>query len=444
MKRHTIVLSDVHLSQTQPEDPKDPLWMLYRAERFHPDRDFAALVDRLLEETEGDALELVFNGDVLDFDAPWVKDGEASFDEFPLTDEGCAAQARRIVRDHRVWFDAVRKVLRKGHKVLFLSGNHDLELYFPSVREVLREELGATDDQVRFRTWFHVTEDKIYLEHGSQYDIHNGVRWPMLPLTRDRKTLHPVMGKQAFKRTGSRMGYFNPYYEETFYMGLFGYLRHFAKFYLRSHRNIIRTWAKGSWRTAAEIWRERHDEDWAEENAELAARETGAPIEAVRKTQALRATPAEVTMLPLLRELWLDRVAIALFVVVAGSFAALFGVKPAAFTLGVLIVAFVLYEVLTPKPDIRTYDSAPPSVRALWDIHGARAICMGHTHRPFAIWEDGKLFANSGSWCPAFKDQLCKEPVLAKRPFLWLTSEGDELRGGLFWWKDGALERAKD
>ncbi len=78
-RRHTVIVSDVHLSQAHPEDAADPLWMRYRKREFHPDTDFASLVDHLLAEHGNDAIELVFNGDVLDFDAPWVKDGTSSF-----------------------------------------------------------------------------------------------------------------------------------------------------------------------------------------------------------------------------------------------------------------------------------------------------------------------------------------------------------------------------
>src|SRR4051812_9839812 len=77
-ERRVVVLSDVHLSQTHPDDDGDELWMRYRRRAFQPDRDFATLIDRLLEAHGGDALELVFNGDVLDYDAPWVKDGKSS------------------------------------------------------------------------------------------------------------------------------------------------------------------------------------------------------------------------------------------------------------------------------------------------------------------------------------------------------------------------------
>lgn len=446
--KHTIVVSDVHLSQTHDPEPDDALWMRYRASDCHPDADFVAFVDRILEACEGGAIELVFNGDVLDFDAPLAKNGKSTFEEYPLDDAGCAAHVRRICADHPGFTGAVKKLLAASpeHRVLFTSGNHDLELYWPGVRDAIRDVLGASEERVRFRTWFHVTEDRIYIEHGSQYDMLNGVPDPMVPVVRESEsappTIKPVAGKLAFKRIGSRMGYFNPYYEETFYLGLSGYLRHFAKHYLFSHRHIFRTWMRGAIATVVEIM--RHREPWRpalpEASVTLAVAETKASRDAILATHALRVRSAEHAMLPILRELWLDRIFIILFTLfVLVTCITLTSLTFTAGVAGVLAIAIVAYELLTPKPDIRTYDSAPPSVRQLYAIHGVRAMCMGHTHRPVGTWEDGLFWGNSGAWCPAFVDEHCKEPVLSGRPFLWLTSDAAGLRGGLHWLKGGVI-----
>lgn len=462
--RRTVVVSDVHLSQAHPETDGDLLWMRYRRRDLHPDQDFATLVDRLLALYPDDEIELAFNGDVLDYDAPWVKDGKSSFDEFPLTEQGCAEHTERLLADHPIWFDATARALLHGHRVLFLCGNHDIELAWPGVRAVITADLlrrwtalfaeaerrGATDNlsppgpdsasRIRFRTWFHVTEDHIYLEHGSQYDHLNGVRYAMLPYTRDRSRIHPVFGKQAFKRTGSRMGYFNPYYEETFYMGFTGYASHFWDHYISSDRHIFRTWLSGMLRTAAEIFEHRHSEDWTADIVRLAREETGATEEAILATHALGDVPGEHTMIPLLREAWLDRVGLAALTGVGAlAGAAIGGKKGALVGAGALVSGFALYEVLTPKPDLRTYDSAPPTVRNLWHIHDAVAICMGHTHRPFSLWEEGRYYGNSGSWCPAFHDQACTKPVLDGRPFLMLWTHGDRVLGGLHWLREGQI-----
>lgn len=454
--RHTVVISDVHLSQAHPEDPRDPLWMRYRTAAYHPDDELAGLVDHLLRTRGGDEIELVWNGDVIDFDAPWVKDGHSSFDEFPLDDAGCSAHVRRIIADHPGWFGAAARLVAAGHRLLILSGNHDVELHWPGVRRAVREEIGrlsaaagrplddaALASRVRFRSWFHVTEDGIYLEHGSQYDIFSGVRFPMIPVTRRRDQIHPQLGKLAFKRTGSRMGYFNPYYEETFYLGFAGYMRHFWEHYARSRRHIVRTWFWGGVRTTAEIWRHRHDEDWADENRALARAETGAGDEAIDRTMALAATPAEATMIPILRELWLDRLALLLFAAaVLTSAGVALGARGLALAAAGLAALTAAYEIRTPKPDLRTYDTAPSGVKDLFAIHGARAVVMGHTHRPSGRWEEGdppRFWGNSGSWCPAFRDQLCTDPVHAPRPLILLTRAEGHLSGGLHFWDGQTL-----
>lgn len=474
------MLSDVHLSQAHPIDPNDPLWMRYRARDRHPDPDFAALVDELLERCAGDRLELCFNGDVLDFDAPWVKNGDSSFDELPRDEAACAAQASRILADHEPWFRAVARVLLAGHEITFVSGNHDVELYWPRVRAVLRAEIRRLvaleaerlwraggddarglpaselharvravtehmDERVRFRAWFHITEDRIYLEHGSQYDPLNGVRHPMLPVTRDRAQIHPQCGKLAFHRTGARLGYLNPYDERTFYLGLFGYLAHYVRHYALTRRHIVRVWLTGSVSTALDILRHRSFEDRTREGHALACAETGASLEQVRATYALRAPLGEDTMLPILRELWLDRALLAAVSIVVFALSVIAGGAVGAAVVGLSLFAFfAAYEALTPKPDVRTYDEPPPSVRALFAIHGVRAIAMGHTHRPFGVFCREGFQGNSGSWCPAYRDAACTEPVLDGRPFLWLTTEGDALSGGLFFFRGGRIERSAD
>ena len=456
----------MHLSQAHPDDEHDPLWMRYRRRSFHPDTEFAALVDRLLAEHGNDEIEIVFNGDVFDFDAPWVKDGDSSFDEVPPTEEASAAQVKRILADHTIWFSAAARVVARGHRVLFTSGNHDVELCFPAVRAAIREEIvrlvdleathsasdGSVTDvhaRIRFRTWFHVTEDRIYLEHGSQYDVFNNWRHAMIPLTPAR-TIHPNLGKLAFRRTGSRMGYFNPYYEETFYISPVKTVAHFLRHYAFSRRHIARTWLFGSITTLADIARARahareaaprqETERIAHANAR-AAEETGVTLAVIEATHALGARPAETTMLPIARELWIDRFVYGGFFFVATLLAlALAGAALASIVAAALLVAIVAYEIAMPKPDIRTYDSAPPEVTRILDLHGVRAMCLGHTHRPFGIWDErARFYGNSGSWCPAFLDVMCEKPILDGRPFLWLTTEGDRLWGGLHFWRDGAM-----
>jgi hypothetical protein len=89
--------------------------------------------------------------------------------------------------------------------------------------------------------------------------------------------------------------------------------------------------------------------------------------------------------------------------------------------------------------DIRTYDSPTDDVERIFQIHGVRAICFGHTHRPWGRWRGGRFRGNSGSWAPGFRDVACTRPVLDGRPLLFLLSCDGALSGGLAWWRGGCL-----
>src|SRR5687767_10246387 len=64
----TIVLSDLHLADGQPLDPKRPLWKKFKSPEHFIDESFARFLEQLTRETEG-TIEIVFAGDTFDFDA---------------------------------------------------------------------------------------------------------------------------------------------------------------------------------------------------------------------------------------------------------------------------------------------------------------------------------------------------------------------------------------
>ena len=448
--RHLVVISDAHLSQAHPADDRDPDWMRYRRREYHPDQDLAALLDLLLgrhPDAGAEEIELCFNGDVFDFDCPWVKDGESSFDEPPTDEAGCAAQAARIAADHPIWFAALARLLSAGHRLLFIAGNHDSEICFPAVRRTIlaaiESHLTAPLDlvgRVRFRGWFHVTRDGVYLEHGSQYDRFNTLPHPMSPFTADRR-IRPTVGKLVFKRIGSRLGYFNGFFEEIHYQGFPRLVAHIARRYLLGRRHFLRTWFFGATSTVRDVWRAgRADEDAEIAAGDAAARfETGASESAIRETRALFAVRADQLLHATLRELWLDRAAIAAALVAVTLAASTRGGAFALAAFTITSVLWTLYELLVPKPDIRSYDSPPSDIDRLFEVHGVRALCLGHTHRPSARWEGGRFRGNSGSWSPAYRDAACTVAVLDGRPLLVLTSADGALSGGLMWWRGGSL-----
>ncbi len=454
--RHTVVVSDVHLCEGV-DSAQDPLWLRWRHRENFPDADFAALVDRVLEvsQAHGDTVELVFNGDMFDFDAPPVIDGDATVDDLPRTESVAVRQIARILDDHPGYTAALGRILDGGHRVVFISGNHDPQMHFRGVQTILRQRLGEASGDVSlarnvlFRTWFHRTSDGVHIEHGNQYDPLCAFRYPMLPEhptfagDPSERSIQPTVGSLAFRHLISHMGYFNPHVDATWMLDLPGYVSHWARYYCFSPRSLATLWVTGAVRILASLvsHRDPGDPQRMAANITLAAQETFSDPASVARHAALCAPPAEDSLLRVAREFWLDRAVLS--GATAAAVAANFWVPrrlglPLAMAVPILAAA---YELATPKPTLaETYDHIASVGQGIAEIYHARAVLFGHTHIPYGRWNDGVFYGNSGTWSAAFTDAACRVPVdpLGK-PVLWLRGDGDALEGGLYRLRDGDL-----
>src|SRR5262249_32930603 len=112
---HTVVISDVHLSEVEPGEG---LWMRHRQRRWLPDGELAAMLAALCDEVRGDRLTLVLGGDVFDFDAPRVVHGESVFHDLPRTEEHAVPALAAILDDHPLVVEALARVLAEGHALV--------------------------------------------------------------------------------------------------------------------------------------------------------------------------------------------------------------------------------------------------------------------------------------------------------------------------------------
>jgi UDP-2,3-diacylglucosamine pyrophosphatase LpxH len=77
---------------------------------------------------------------------------------------------------HPGFHDALATWVCAGGRILFVTGNHDVELYWPLVRDAIRLELsdrGAPAEQAAQRVGFadgRVTIGNVHIEHGHQYE----------------------------------------------------------------------------------------------------------------------------------------------------------------------------------------------------------------------------------------------------------------------------------
>lgn len=463
MKRHTVVLSDIHLCELEPTSGA---WMRYRQREQAPDRAIASMIDALLaeltraasEDGEPHELTLALNGDIVDFDAPRVVDGESRFHDEPRDDAHSVPAIEAVLRDHPVFVAAVAEVLAAGHKVLFVSGNHDAQITLPGVRDVIRRFIldaaslacgGASTreslaSRLLFRAWFYVTEDGIHIEHGGQYDPYCVFHYPTAPYHKDTKSVQPTLGSLASRLMTSRMGYFNPNVDSSYELTAGQYVAHWIRYYIGSPHSIVVAWLDGALSSFVRLMRARDPGDPERRRASLheACLETGVPEAKLIEHMSLFAAPVELSSpVRAARELWVDR--LTLTVSSTGWAASWLVLAPASLAPAALalLLLFVLYEFITPKIRVRDrYASVDARALDVARVHGAKAIVFGHTHHPHGYTHEGVFIGNSGSWGALYHDVECTRPVFPSRPLIWLTSDGGPLKGGLVAWTGASFE----
>ncbi len=157
---------------------------------------------------------LIFNGDAFDFiqvtSLPEEGDeleavcGVRTYRELPRNTRhfglGASRQAsvwklQRIAQGHGSFFAALGWFIQRGNRILFIYGNHDLELSWPEVQAALRETIlkayaeysethgplpqldpAQVEAALQFEPWFYYDAERgVYIEHGQQYEPANHI-----------------------------------------------------------------------------------------------------------------------------------------------------------------------------------------------------------------------------------------------------------------------------
>ena len=200
------VISDLHLGGRFPKGDDRGFRMMDRPDAL------AKFISTLGERPPQDpTIELVINGDFLDFLAETETDGTwKAFRDEP----GAAVSVFRTIagrpEDGQV-FDALAGFLDAGHRLTILLGNHDIELAWPEVRAEFERHLWASPKKTTRAfnlRWIHDGEALILgdalIEHGNRYDPANFVDHGRLRRVRELRsrrlyareehTYHPPMG----------------------------------------------------------------------------------------------------------------------------------------------------------------------------------------------------------------------------------------------------------
>jgi len=200
--RDVFVMSDLHVGEGLARDGT-----YASREKFFADDAFGRLLEHL-STLSGPGTLLVLNGDVIDFlRLTRLPSSEGDFGRwnallermgmppqpqdcisgterrygFVTTDAKSVWKLMEIVAGHRDFFAALTAWLESGRRLVIVKGNHDLEWFWPAVRNALRLLLAdsATSEDtlrrfvlpgLRFVDDAMLIDGTFYVRHGHQFD----------------------------------------------------------------------------------------------------------------------------------------------------------------------------------------------------------------------------------------------------------------------------------
>jgi UDP-2,3-diacylglucosamine pyrophosphatase LpxH len=175
MSSTKYILSDLHLGAGDALDD------------FRSDREFSLLLEKA---SRNRGAELILNGDTFDFVAVRLeKPTYKPLSRMGCTEEESLVKLERILEAHPLFFQSLREFIERGHRVILVPGNHDVDLFWPAVRERLLEVLGFPGPEgFHFESSGTYVSHGLYVEHGHQYYADNAFEDFRHPFIRDKKT----------------------------------------------------------------------------------------------------------------------------------------------------------------------------------------------------------------------------------------------------------------
>jgi len=433
------------------------LWMAYKHREFFIDDDFAAFLDHIQNQAKG-PIELVLNGDIFDFDSVTAVPGEDRRVNWLEHARGLGSEEwqsefkmKIIIEDHPRWFAALGEFVANGHRVVFVVGNHDVELYWPSVQRMICEALGAPtpanigeeneDEPVVFCNWFYLSGGDTYISHGHQYDPNCVVRDPIDPLIEVRGVprVRIPFGDLAARYMLNGMGYFNPHQSENYIMSATSYLQFFFRYMLRTQPLLIWTWLWGAyatlWISLRTHWlHPMRDPLLVDDKVRSIALRSQATPSMVRKLNALHVPSATNNPFRIARELWLDRAffllaalflswQVVLVINIAWPISPLWVFVPSL----ILMLPYLAYASSVRPTVFQTPLLTEERADLIVRITGTHRAVFGHTHEPKCERVGPIIFYNGGFWSKAFADPECTIR-LGEQTFVWIRP-GSESSG---------------
>lgn len=169
VEKTILVISDVHLGAGEYIGEVRNI-----LEDFHYDEELVEFLEYFTKgEYYGKEVELIINGDFFDLLAvPFVK----FYDDEFWSEDAAKEKLRLILDAHPEVMEALGSFLKdKSNKITFIIGNHDGELLFESLQEMI---IDCIPDDLKSRFIFYKNPsgeyrpvDKVLVKHGHEYEV---------------------------------------------------------------------------------------------------------------------------------------------------------------------------------------------------------------------------------------------------------------------------------
>jgi UDP-2,3-diacylglucosamine pyrophosphatase LpxH len=469
VSKHTAIISDLHLCEAQPVHPEFPLWKKFKTRQYFFDDVFDKFLRHIEEKAGGEPIELILNGDIFDFDSVMSQPTDPVFyvnwiernRGLNPREEKSKFKIGVILKDHEAFVHALRDFIQRGHRVVFVIGNHDLELHYQDVQDEIIHSLGLSDErrhQVRFVEWFYISNQDTLIEHGNQYDPYCICEDPINPFIKGYNyvSLKLPFGNLACRYIMNGMGFFNPHVDSNYIMSMKEYLLFFFKYIWRAQPGLVFTWFFGAVYTLIHSFTDRlaspiRNPLKIEDRISDIAEKANADPRMVRELKELFVAPAAANPFLLARELWLDR-AFFIFIAFFLIFELLVFIRSVydasffwAFVPLFLLLPFFLFYSKSITSMVSNYKEPDDRILAMTSaITKVKRVIYGHTHKTRHEIIGSVEHLNSGCWSPAFLDVECTKPI-DQKTFVWISSgAGSEInaqrQAELFKFVDGHSE----
>lgn len=417
-----LVFSDVHLGSdlvhhARPEAPP-------RSETADDrDRQLSALLDFYREHpVRGRPWRLVIAGDFVDFvgmsvspsaqGAPTLSDAEDAAFGLGNAEEHTIYKLRCVARRHRIVFEALAKFVAAGNTLVVVRGNHDVDFHWPTVQDEFIRQLATfapvRRGQIEFEAWFYYEPDRVYVEHGHQYDLycsHEHLLCPLSPTNPKRsfRSLSDILLRfivrptHGMLETGHERAGALDYLTFALRLGLGGAVALARRFALTTIA-LFRI-RRDHFGDGARKLRQLHDRKMGELAAFLDLR-----IESLRALASLQVPPVTRSFHRIAITMMLDRILLgmlgALGVLVAAWFAPKVAHKILLVALTGVAVAAIVALLNRWRRDIEPSSALRERAARVTRMMPAAFVVMGHTHMPEVTVAAGgsSTYVNLGSW----------------------------------------------